>query len=433
MKLHKLLLLLALPLAIAACEPVEAPQAEQPVLTLTSESLLQYTPEGGEGVITYTLENAVEGIELSATTAAEWITDITVGQNITFTVAANETNQERTDRIMVTYGDAAFNVFVKQEGLEPIVNFEAKTLDGVYYGTRYSVTYNVTLYLSDIGMTEDGYVLPGATYYALDLYVANEPTIDAEGWLTVPVGTYSFDGTDSQEDMTIGNSYSLYQVINSDATAYEEQAYYESAELVVTENGLSLVAYINGVKHILTYTGECKIFAGVPAEITGATIEAQTLYGYYYGTEYTAAHNYNLYLSDKPLDPDGYAVPGAYYFSIDLYGEEPVIDTEGYLHVPVGTYTNDVNDDCSEWEVGREYSGAYLVNADGTAYEWIEAYTDVTVVVSENGIEINCIVKGEEFHVTYVGEPKINISGVSTNAANKRAPFAPIEKGIELR
>lgn len=432
MKLHKLLLLLALPVAIAACEPADTPQAD-PVLTLTSEASLQYTPEGGEGVITYTLENAVKDTELTATTAADWITDITVGENITFTVAVNETTEARTDRILVAYGNASFNVFIKQEGVEPIVNFEAKTLDGVYYGTRYSDTYNISIYLSDLGMTEEGYVLPNATYYALDLYVVNEPTIDAEGWLTVPVGTYTFDGTDSQEDMTIGNSYSLYQVINSDATAYEVQAYYESAELVVTENGLTLVAYIDGVKHILTYTGECKFFAGVPAEITGATVEAQTLYGYYYGTQYTETYNYNLYLSDQPLDPEGYAVPSAYYFSLDLYGVEPVIDSEGYLHVPAGTYTNDANDDFSEWEVGREYSGAYLVNADGTGYEWIEAFTDVTVVVSDNGIEVDCIVAGEEFHVTYVGEPKINIAGASANAANKRAPFVPAKQGVELR
>ena len=205
MKLHKLLLLLALPVAIAACEPADTPQAD-PVLTLTSEASLQYTPEGGEGVITYTLENAVEGTELTATTAADWITDITVGENITFTVAVNETTEARTDRILVAYGNASFNVFIKQEGVEPIVNFEAKTLDGVYYGKRYSDTYNISIYLSDLGMTEEGYVLPNATYYALDLYVVNEPTIDAEGWLTVPVGTYTFDGTDSQEDMTIGNS-----------------------------------------------------------------------------------------------------------------------------------------------------------------------------------------------------------------------------------
>ena len=74
MKLNKLfLLLLALPLAFAACETTpDAPDtpAADPVLTLTSEKSLQYTPEGGNGVITYTLENAVAGTELTATTSA---------------------------------------------------------------------------------------------------------------------------------------------------------------------------------------------------------------------------------------------------------------------------------------------------------------------------------------------------------------------------
>ena len=64
MKLRSLLFaLLALPLAFAACEPtpdVNDPQ-DAPVLTLTSEATLEFTAKGGEAVITYSLQNAVEG------------------------------------------------------------------------------------------------------------------------------------------------------------------------------------------------------------------------------------------------------------------------------------------------------------------------------------------------------------------------------------
>ncbi|MBR5864866.1 MAG: BACON domain-containing protein, partial [Alistipes sp.] len=224
MKLNKLfLLLLALPLAFVACEPnepIETP-TDPAVLTLTSENSLQFTPEGGNGTITYTLENAVAGTELTATTTAEWITDITVGETITFVVAANESTQKRNDRILVTYGTENFNVFVKQEGVEPVVNFEAQNFLGVYYGTEYSPNYNMAIYLSDLGFTEQGYVLAGGTYYTLDLFMDNEPAIDAEGFMTVPAGTYTFDGTDSYGDMTIGYAYSSYFKINSDASAYE--------------------------------------------------------------------------------------------------------------------------------------------------------------------------------------------------------------------
>ncbi|MBO7264915.1 MAG: BACON domain-containing protein [Alistipes sp.] len=431
MKINKLfLLLLALPLAFASCEPTETPQAD-PVLTLTSENSFQFTPEGGQGTITYTLENKSKGTELTATTTAEWITNITVGENITFTVDVNEETAERTDRILVSYGNASFNVFVKQEGVEPVENFTVKVLDGVYYGTRYSDNYNVAIYLSDIGFTEDGYVLPDATYYVLDLYMDNEPTIDAEGWLTVPAGKYTYDGTDSQADMSIGLSYSMYSKVNSTASAYDVQLPYDAAELVVSESGLELIAYIEGVKHIVTYVGEPKIFAGVPEPITGGEITAPTLYGEYYG-DMGGIHNYNLYLSDQPLDPDGYVVPNAYYFSLDLYGAEPVIDAEGYLHVPAGTYTYDVNDDYSMNEVGREYSGAYKVNDNGTEYQWIEAFEDATVIVKENGIEVNCIVAGAEFNVTYTGEPKIYVGGAESYAAAKRAAFVPAKSTLKL-
>ena len=160
-------LLLALPLAFVACEPkepIETP-TDPAVLTLTSESSLQFGAEGGEGTITYTLENAAKGTELTATTDAEWITDITIGEQITFVVAANETTEERNDRILVTYGEQNFNVFVKQEGVEPVVNFEAKHLDGTYYGADYSPNYEISIYLSDVGFSESGMIIPDGTYY----------------------------------------------------------------------------------------------------------------------------------------------------------------------------------------------------------------------------------------------------------------------------
>lgn len=119
MKLKNLFyFLLALPLVFAACEPTEEPTPEQkePKLTLTSNSEINFAAEGGEGTITYTLENAVEGTELTATCEAEWITDITVTEAITFTVAANEETAEREAKVVVAYGELTFEVAVKQVG-----------------------------------------------------------------------------------------------------------------------------------------------------------------------------------------------------------------------------------------------------------------------------------------------------------------------------
>ena len=426
MKLNKLfLLLLALPLAFAACEPnkpnkpIETPMEPEPaVLTLTSENSLQFTPDGGQGTITYTLENAVKGTELTATTTAEWITNVTVGDTITFNVEPNTTTEERRDRILVTYGEQNFNVFIIQEGVEPVVTFEVQSFEGVYYGTEYSPNYNMAIYLSDLGFTEEGYVMAGATYYTLDLFMDNEPAIDADGYMSVPVGTYSYDGTDSYKDMSIGVSYSSYFKINSDASAYEAQEPYDSAELVVTENNISLVAYIAGVKHIVTYNGSTKFFVGVPVELEDTDVVTPIMAVDYYANMYTEAFNYNIYLMDKGSDADGYLLGDGYVFSLDLYGVESPVDAEGYITIPAGTYTWDVNDDCTYGDVGREYSFACKVNPEATAYEWYETYEDVTVVVTENSIYMEATISGSNFTATFEGAPKFYV-GAETYAASK--------------
>ena len=125
MKLKNLFyFLLALPLAFAACEePNEGPDQPQPgdevkdpVLTLTSSAEVNFAAEGGQGEITYTLENTVEGTILTAACEAEWVADLTVGETVTFTVAANEETEGRETKVVVAYGELSFEVAVKQVG-----------------------------------------------------------------------------------------------------------------------------------------------------------------------------------------------------------------------------------------------------------------------------------------------------------------------------
>ena len=428
---HLFYMLLALPMAFVACDETpngDTPNAAEPELTLTSQNSLQFGAEGGEGTISYTLKNATLE-ELTAYCEAEWI-EVTKGEVITFVVAPNEGEDERNSRILVSCGTKSFNVFVVQKSKEEIVRFTADQMVGVYYGNQYSETYNIGLFLTDIGF-EDGYALAGGTYYMLDLYTATEPTLDEEGWMTIPEGTYTYDGTDSTEDMTLGYSYSAFFKITDDGTAYEEQANYETAELVVTANSVTLTAYVNGVKHIATYNGGNKFFAGASLELPGGEIVATSLVGEYYGTQYSATYNYNIYLSDKGYDNEGYALADGYYISLDLYGLEPTMDAQGYINIPVGTYTYDVNDDFGEWEVGREYSGFYKVNADGSNYEYTEAFTDVTVVVTENGITVDCVVAGGEYHITYNGAPKFYAGAYTYAASSSKMSFG--KKGVMLK
>ena len=135
MKLRRLFFaLLALPLAFAACEPEPTPTPEpepgpEPVkttvLTLTSEDSLDFTAEGGQGVIEYELVEETRNTPVpmpmvEATCEVDWVTDITVAEDITFNVAANE-GEARATKVVVTYGTQVFEVAVNQaaKAVEP--------------------------------------------------------------------------------------------------------------------------------------------------------------------------------------------------------------------------------------------------------------------------------------------------------------------------
>lgn len=80
---------------------------------------------GGNGVITYALNEVTRNSPVpqpivEATCDAEWVSDLTVAEDITFVVAANE-GEARETKVVVSYGEQAFDVAVKQaaKGEEP--------------------------------------------------------------------------------------------------------------------------------------------------------------------------------------------------------------------------------------------------------------------------------------------------------------------------
>ena len=537
-------LLLALPLAFAACEEtpneVEKPVEKSPVLTLTSDAVLNFDAEGGEAEITYTLENAVEGTELTATCEADWV-EAVAGDKVRVTVAANEGDARET-KIVVAYGDKNFEVAVKQaakaeapakeylydevlafgerisladygfpnnyyligfynesgeillgvvivgadgedilqagtytaangglmmEGFELYVgeteeyffeggdgtivvggdidgytfdieltdadaqnfhftfegevigmqlpgnvlptepvNFTAENLDGEYYGTEYSPTYNYYVLLSDLGLDEDGYSLPGGTYYQVDLYSV-EGTVDADGYIHIPAGTYVFDANDTMAEWTLGNYYSGYFKINADGTAYEGKGLYEAGQAVVTENSLVLTVTINGVQHTVTYNGAPKLYVGTSGGGSGENVEMEANYAYanYFGDQYTPgyADNYYLFLSDLGLDAEGYEQANGTYYRFDIYAP---ISADNATKVPAGTYTVDMSDSGALWTASLSYSAYFVLDEYGWDYAANDYPASGTIVVGEDGTivaEVTMLMSGATHKVTYNG------------------------------
>ena len=542
---HLFYLLLALPLAFAACEllpePKPQPQPDQPKLTLTSSDTLEFSAEGGEAVITYTLENAVEGTELTATCEAAWVKAI-ASDKVRVTVEANE-GEAREAKITVAYDTQSFDVTVKQaakaakeylydeamayaerydlseyglpdnyfliafysadgnilmgavllgaegesilsagtytaanggllmegfelyvgeteeyffeggdgtvvvggdiegytfdidltnakgqnfhftyegvvEAMDPTaslpsepVNMVAEHFEGQYFGTQYSTTHNYYIMLSDKGRDADGYAIAGGTYYQLDLY-GLEGAVDAEGYLHIPAGTYTFDANDTTAEWTVGNYYSGYSKINSDGTAYEAKAYFDGGQVVVTENSIVAELTVNGVLHTVTYNNAPVIYVGggsggggeTPAPSDGVNFTAYHAYATYYGDQYTpgTADNYYFFLSDLGVDEDGYDYVNGTYYRFDIYA--PI--TSDYTIAP-GTYEIDPNDSCDCWTVSAYYSAYYKWNAYGDDYDAVDWPDGGFITFNADGsiyAEVHMMSSGETHKISFQGD-----------------------------
>ena len=261
-------MLMAMALAVAcssekptpAPEPTPEPTPEPPstedvILELTSEDSLWYEASGGEGEITYTLENSVSGVSIAATSSVEWISITSVAESIGYAVAENTTAEQRRGVITVSYGDKSFGVSIMQyEQLDADVVFNASSLDGsLYMGAVEGVeSYSYSLLISDKGLTQSGNMYDNASYYLFDLYAAIPATGDVA---TIPEGEYTL-GIDKSAGVINGGYSKLVQTSTSTKTTSR----FTDIRLVVSEGSLeAFITLENGKKHYLRYEGSLDI------------------------------------------------------------------------------------------------------------------------------------------------------------------------------
>lgn len=294
--MKKFFYLLMLPLLFVACEPGNTPEPPVPVsLTLTSDASMMFEAEGGQGVITYTLTAAEESALPGVTCEAEWITNIEVGQTITFDVAVNE-GDDRQTKIVVAYSTESFEVTVRQSKGEESVPTEelvANNFLGSYYspealGTK---THLYSLLLSNADLSVET-VTPKAFYFYFDLY-SDEVNED----FVVPEGTYHFDRLSTKQAGTIDSEGSLGFTVNSSGTDFETTYIYHDATVVVTKDKLvAEVVLADGSKVVITYEGslltepgefesESTLTDDLSINLENAMISAYNYEDYYYTDE----------------------------------------------------------------------------------------------------------------------------------------------------
>ncbi|MBO5902297.1 MAG: BACON domain-containing protein [Alistipes sp.] len=436
MKLRRLFFaLLALPLAFVACTEPDEPVVENKEynLNVTSELVLSFEAEGGQGVITYELveetrNSPVPMPVVEATCDAEWITDLVVAENITFNVAANEA-EARTTKVVVSYGEQRVEVEVEQaaKNVTPVdgVVFEAQVLTGQYYGDYYTPDAgNYYIFFTDNGFSEDGDFLPNSTYYQLDVYGVLYEGESVDGYIPLPEGTYTLDEYETMAVGTIGIYYSGY--VKTNDTEEEVEAYFEAAELVVAADGSCvLTATVDGEKHTVTFSGQSTISDNrINTGGEEQSMEAGYAYAYYYGDQYTpgVADNFYFFLSDLGVDADGWELANATYYRFDLYSE--LVDSENGLAIPYGTYTID-NGSCDPYTIGAYYSAYYVMDSDGWDYAAEGTITSGTVVIDENGVTANIMVNGALHTVTYTGAIEV-IDAASGGGDEDDGPYSTL-------
>lgn len=275
------------------------------------------------------------------------------------------------------------------------VVLEASDFVGEYYGdafTQKSGSY--TLILTDNGFLQGGGMMENSTYYILDVY-GDFYEGERGGYVSMPVGTYTMDATNSMERGTIGQAYSYF--ITTDDTKISKQVKFDSAEIVVAPNEATLTAVVEGVKHIVTFNGQAAI---TDKRAEDRKFLANNAWVYFYGDHDSkgVADNYYLFFSD--LDTEYGLLPNATYYRLDLFSE--IVDKSNGLAIPYGTYIVDENNTRAPYTVTVEYSDFVKLNRSGGAEESGKVMGG-KVVVDENGITAELHIMGGVHTVTYYG------------------------------
>ncbi|MBE6202316.1 MAG: hypothetical protein E7135_01475 [Rikenellaceae bacterium] len=264
--MKKLLTLMALAaVAFTACEPDSTETNNDNLkIKLTSESVMNFGLEGGEGTITYDFEDISEATRSKlkyptpeAVTAVEWITDITVHPTdleVTFNVAAN-TGSAREATIKVWYDDFSFMVMVKQEGTTSYdQTFTATHLGGTYYGKLQTRGHDYFIILSNMQPESIATVPYGACEYRFDIYSERGAAFETER--RVPVGTYTLDHQRTGEPGTIDAYQDCSYMYDNRELAKNEA--FKSGTLTVTEDSIIAdITLFNGEVHHVEYHGDC--------------------------------------------------------------------------------------------------------------------------------------------------------------------------------
>ena len=135
---------------------------------------------------------------------------------------------------------------------------EAKSFTGNYNYKEGDEAGVYAIVLSENGYDDEGNLIVNSSYYALMIY-GEIAEGEIGSTITLPAGEYSLGQTGAVG--TISPYTSFLCMTDDDPTSVEDDDYaiFDEATLVVTADGLTFTAMIEGVKHTVTYTGSLEV------------------------------------------------------------------------------------------------------------------------------------------------------------------------------
>lgn len=244
------------------------PEITPPPVIGLEKTELTAPASGGDVVVAYSLENAVEGAEISVVPAGsyEWVLGTEVEPSaIRVSLAENETTDPREAEFSVTYpgmtGKVAFTIS-QEAGPAVVYDYEYDMPEfymEYYKNVGNDDEDNFYIFISDIPMSESGFPQPGGIYYVFDMYAAPDTGP------VIPAGVYPIDPSGSTAAGTCAQYSEYYKYHSDDYDDPEnEESFFVDGALTVTKDGDiytfdAKVTDDRGLTHHVTYTGPAAI------------------------------------------------------------------------------------------------------------------------------------------------------------------------------
>ena len=249
--MKRLSLFLLCALFSCACNKSDNDLNGTPEIIITPDTNIWVESEGGTQEVAYTINNKQSGVSLKAETETDWITDIVIGNSITFSIEENATKEERRGTIKLSYGNASALLTIKQHSYIDVFVKATTTSGSLYYGGK--GVYCYTVVLSTAGFS-NGLLQPNSEYYYFDQYSSTPASGNVA---TIPQGTSRQTSNTLFRDGDMDPQY-CNLTITDDADFIETP--FSKATVVVTDNHIEAeVTFADGECHSITYSGSLVI------------------------------------------------------------------------------------------------------------------------------------------------------------------------------